>query len=159
MSKTMRKTTRQRVNNRVKGGMAAAVLGVMGVVGVTTVTGALASSSDHERARSALQAGEIQPLIEILPKVTGDGADRVIEVELERKRGRWIYEFKTIEPNGMVRETKVDAKTAEILETEYDDDSDEYRDNDDDKYGDKHADKHSEHGHDDDHHDDKPRGN
>lgn len=120
------------INHRAKAAIAVAVLGIVGV------SGALASSSDHERARSALQAGEIQPLVDILPKVTADGASRVIEVELERKRGRWIYEFKTIEANGMVRETKVDAKTAEILETEYDDDDHGYHD----KYSDKHDDKH-----------------
>ena len=118
------------MSKRIKATLLASVIGVAGV------TTALASSSDHDRARSALQAGEIQPLADILPVVTADGDGRVIEVELERKRGQWVYEFKTIEQNGMVRETKVNAKTGEVLETEYDDDDDDYR-----KYGDKHHDK------------------
>lgn len=104
------------VRNWVQAGVLSVLVGASGI-GV-----ALASSSDHERARDALQSAQIQPLADILPKVTSDGSSRVLEVELERKHDRWIYEFKTIEQNGMVRETKVDAKTGEVLQSEYDDD-------------------------------------
>lgn len=80
-----------------------------------------ASENDHERAIQAMQAGDIQPLAKILANLSESQAGRVVEVELEQKRGRWIYEFKLLEPNGLVREVKVDARTAEVLQSKYDD--------------------------------------
>jgi len=103
------------IRHLVQAGLLVTALGVGGMTAVW------ASSSDHEQARQAMQADEIQPLAEILQKVSSEVHGRILEVELERKRNRWIYEFKTIEENGMVRETKVDAKTGEVLHSEYDD--------------------------------------
>ena len=92
-------------------------------VAVTSLLGfsATASEDDHERAMQAMQAGEIKPLAEILAAFSDGLATRVVEVELEQKRGRWIYEFKLLEQSGLVREIKVDARTAEILQSKYDD--------------------------------------
>ena len=104
-----------KIRNLVQAGLLVTALGLSGTALVW------ASDSDHERAREAMQAEEIQPLAEILQRVSSVVPGRVLEVELERKRDRWIYEFKTIEENGMVRETKVDAKTGEVLHSEYDD--------------------------------------
>lgn len=92
-------------------------------VAVTSALGfsVAASENDHERAMQAMQAGEIKPLAEILATFADGQATRVVEVELEQKRGRWIYEFKLLEQSGLVREIKVDARTAEILQSKYDD--------------------------------------
>ena len=76
--------------------------------------------SEQEEVREALRRGELLPLSQILPialaKVPGD----VIKVELEREEGVLIYEIKILAANGRVREIKLDAKTAQVLQVEDD---------------------------------------
>ncbi len=79
---------------------------------------------DHDRARHALQQGEVRPIAEILRRVAGEVPGEVIEVELEREKWlgkrRWVYEIKLIAPDGRLLEVLVDAPTAEILAVEED---------------------------------------
>jgi uncharacterized membrane protein YkoI len=70
---------------------------------------------DHERARAALAAGEIRPLAELLAAVERRYVGRVIETELEREDGRWVYEFKLLPPSGRVVELRLDAATGALL--------------------------------------------
>ncbi|WP_137180755.1 PepSY domain-containing protein [Roseomonas sp. AR75] len=70
---------------------------------------------DHERARAALAAGEIRPLAELLAEVERRYLGRVIETELEREDGRWIYEITVLPPSGRVFELKLDAATGALL--------------------------------------------
>jgi uncharacterized membrane protein YkoI len=70
---------------------------------------------DQERARAALAAGEIRPLAEILAEVERRYIGRVIEVDLDREDGRWVYELKLLPPSGRVFELEVDAATAAVL--------------------------------------------
>lgn len=70
---------------------------------------------DHERARAALAAGEIRPLADLLADVERRYIGRVIETELERENGRWVYEFKILPPSGRVFELKLDAATGALL--------------------------------------------
>lgn len=70
---------------------------------------------DHERARAALAAGEIRPLAELLGEVERRYVGRVIETELEREDGRWIYEFKLLPPSGRMVELHLDAATGALL--------------------------------------------
>jgi uncharacterized membrane protein YkoI len=44
----------------------------------------------------------------------------VAGVEFERKRGRYVYEFKVVTSTGKLREVYVDAMTAEIVKSEDD---------------------------------------
>ncbi len=78
---------------------------------------------DHDRARHALERGEVRPLVEILERVAAQMPGEIVEVELERwhERGerRWAYELVVISPDGRLREIYVDATTAEILGEEY----------------------------------------
>jgi len=70
---------------------------------------------DQERARAALAAGEIRPLSEILAEIERRYIGRVIEVELDRENGRWVYDFKLLPPSGRIFELEVDAATATLL--------------------------------------------
>jgi uncharacterized membrane protein YkoI len=70
---------------------------------------------DHERARTALAAGEIRPLADLLAEVERRYLGRVIETELERDDGRWIYEIRILPPSGRVFELKLDAATGALL--------------------------------------------
>jgi uncharacterized membrane protein YkoI len=75
-----------------------------------------AHDHDHDRARQALQAGEILPLKAILAHVEKAHPGQVMEVELERQEGRWIYEIKLLRAGGSLTKLKVDARDATVLE-------------------------------------------
>ncbi len=70
---------------------------------------------DHERARAALEAGEIRPLAEILAEVERRYRGRVIEADLERDDGQWLYELKILPPNGRMFVVEIDAATGALL--------------------------------------------
>lgn len=70
---------------------------------------------DHERARAALEAGEIRPLAELLAVVERRYQGRVIEADLERDDGQWLYEFKILPPNGRMFVVEIDAATGVLL--------------------------------------------
>ena len=71
---------------------------------------------DHDRARRALEAGEIMPLSRILDRVERDYPGRVLEVELDRDDERWLYEIKLLQDGGRVLKLKIDARDASLLE-------------------------------------------
>lgn len=71
---------------------------------------------DHDRARQALEAGEVLPLRTILERVDRDHPGQVMEVDLERKDGRWIYEIKLLRTGGSLVKLKLDARDGTLLE-------------------------------------------
>jgi uncharacterized membrane protein YkoI len=42
----------------------------------------------------------------------------VVEVELEREHGQWVYELKIIAPDGRMLEVLMDAATAIVIQIE-----------------------------------------
>lgn len=70
---------------------------------------------DQERARAALAAGEIRPLAGILAEVERRYVGRVIEVELERRDERWVYELKLLPPSGRLFQLHIDAATGALI--------------------------------------------
>lgn len=70
---------------------------------------------DHERARAAVQAGEVLPLPQVLERLQRTHPGQVLEVELERDDGRWRYEVKLLQADGQLRKLKLDARTAQVL--------------------------------------------
>ena len=70
---------------------------------------------DHDRARQALEAGEILPLKTVLEKLARDTPGQVMEVELERKGERWVYEIKLLRTGGSLVKLKVDARDGTII--------------------------------------------
>lgn len=80
-----------------------------------------AAADDHERVRGLVDAGEIMPLQDVLEIVQGDQAWRLIEAELEREDGSWIYEFEFIDEEGRILEMEVDALDGTLIEMEIED--------------------------------------
>jgi uncharacterized membrane protein YkoI len=79
---------------------------------------ALASDrADHDRARAALQAGDILPLTTVLQRVAAEHPGQVLEVELEREEGRWVYDIKLLQAGGGLLKLEVDAASARVLKT------------------------------------------
>jgi uncharacterized membrane protein YkoI len=79
---------------------------------------AFADRDDHDRARRALEAGEILPLARILSAAEAARPGRVIELDLERDDGRWIYELEVVSPEGRLYEMEIDAATGAVLKIE-----------------------------------------
>ena len=73
------------------------------------------SAHDHERARTALEAGEILPLKTVLERVEQRAPGKVLAIELERHRGRWIYELKVLRPGGALVKVWVDAADGSLI--------------------------------------------
>jgi hypothetical protein len=88
------------------------------LVGLLSLTGSptQASERDHDQARAALASGDVLPLTQLLKVIQPPLPGEVLEVELERDRGRWIYELKVLQVGGRLRKVKVDARTGEWLQ-------------------------------------------
>ena len=72
-------------------------------------------SSDHERARQAVAAGEVLPLRTILERIEREYPGQVMEVELEREKGEWVYEVKVLRKNGVLVKLKINARDGALL--------------------------------------------
>ncbi len=91
---------------------------VLALLAVLSVATAEAGEAEHERARREVLAGEILPLRAILERAEADYPGHFLEAELERKRGRAIYEIKVLTTAGRVLELEYDARSGELLEVE-----------------------------------------
>lgn len=72
----------------------------------------------HDRARRATAAGEILPIAAIYERARLAGLGRILEAELDRSHGRWVYEIKVLSPEGRLFELKLDAATGRVLDRE-----------------------------------------
>lgn len=103
-------------DSRLRMRLRALYVGLM--LGAVTLSPAYADGlgeHDHDRARRALEAGEIMPLDKVLERVAVSAPGRVIEVELERKKERWVYEIKLLRPGGVLVKLLVDARDATLI--------------------------------------------
>jgi uncharacterized membrane protein YkoI len=74
---------------------------------------------DHDRARQALQAGEVLPLEQILVRVQREVPGKILDVELDQEKEeghlRWVYEVKVLNAAGNLLRLKVDAHSGELI--------------------------------------------
>ncbi len=73
------------------------------------------ADEEHMEARRLKEAGSILPLEQVLESVRTQLDGRILEVELEREHGRYIYEIELLEHNGRVRKMEIDAVSGELL--------------------------------------------
>lgn len=69
----------------------------------------------HDRARRAMQNGEILPIATILQRIHAQAPGRILHTELEHEHGQWIYEIKFLDPKGRLYELEIAARNGEIL--------------------------------------------
>jgi len=74
-----------------------------------------ADNPDHERARQAVEAGDVLPLRTILDRVEREYPGQVMEVELDREKGEWVYEIKLLRKGGALMKLKIHARDGTIL--------------------------------------------
>lgn len=89
------------------------------LAGVSAPSAADDDAHDHDRARQALEAGEVLPLRTILERVEREYPGQVIDVELEHKHrygdARWVYEIKLLRSGGSLIKLKVDARNGTVI--------------------------------------------
>lgn len=74
-----------------------------------------AREDDHDRALRAVQAGQVMPLPQVLDRLARTHPGQVLEVELEEKRGAWLYEIRLLQPDGRRVKLEVDARSGDLL--------------------------------------------
>lgn len=88
-------------------------------VSLMCVAGLCQADPDHDRARRALEAGEILPLVTVLQRVERDHAGQVLDVELERENdglnARWVYKIKLLRPGGALVKLKIDGRDGSLI--------------------------------------------
>jgi uncharacterized membrane protein YkoI len=76
------------------------------------------NDSDHDRARDLLEHGEINPLREIIARLSGEYPGDVVGISLVQAHERWIYRFKVLTQDGKLEEVSVDAKSMDVIHEE-----------------------------------------
>jgi uncharacterized membrane protein YkoI len=79
------------------------------------------AGDDAQKARALSQRGDILPLEKIAEHARAAKPGKLIDIELEQKHGRWIYEAEVLDETGRVWELKLDARTGSVLKMELDD--------------------------------------
>jgi len=77
-----------------------------------------ASASDRVRqqeVRQLRESGKILPMEDILGRARAAQPGQVVEVELERESGRYVYEVKVIDDADKVHKLELDAGSGELL--------------------------------------------
>lgn len=75
---------------------------------------------DQATARKLSTSGQILPLEIIHTKAKSIKAGKILETELESKKGIYIYEVELLDGYGTVWEIKLDAKTGALIKLEQD---------------------------------------
>ena len=70
----------------------------------------------HDRARRAVERGDALPVEEVLARLRAQVPGEIMAMEYEHEYGRWVYEFKLIDPAGRLRKVHLDAATGELVE-------------------------------------------
>jgi uncharacterized membrane protein YkoI len=92
------------------------------VIGITMSLMPQAGSGESPAVANKLSSkGEILSFEKISKLAKTHKPGEIIEVELEKKHGRYIYEVEILDSGSQVWELKLDAKTGQLLKMELDD--------------------------------------
>lgn len=98
-----------------------AFLGSIGFLWAGITSADSDSDESHEQVRDLQQQGDILSLEQVLVEARKHRSGRVLETELEKDRGRYVYEIELVDESGQVWEMKLDASNGELLKTELED--------------------------------------
>jgi uncharacterized membrane protein YkoI len=86
---------------------------------LSAVSGLSHADNDQDRARQALQAGEVLPLGTVLERVEKEVPGQILDVDLDRETedgvARWVYKIKLLRTDGGLVKLKVDARSGVLL--------------------------------------------
>ncbi|MGC9457820.1 MAG: PepSY domain-containing protein [Halothiobacillaceae bacterium] len=78
-------------------------------------------SYKHNRILELRERGEILSMEDIMARALAIQPGQLIEAELDRDDGRYVYELKIIDPQGALYELELDATDASLIEHELED--------------------------------------
>jgi uncharacterized membrane protein YkoI len=79
------------------------------------------ADTDYDTARKLREAGDILPLETILHKLEQTHPGKVLEVELEKKHGKVMYEIELLDAKGKVWKFRVDPRSGDVVKQKEDD--------------------------------------
>lgn len=82
---------------------------------------AAVADQDYVAARKLRESGEILSLENIAERARTAKSGEILETELDREGGRYVYEIEVLDQAGQVWELKLDAKTGDLIDIEIDD--------------------------------------
>ena len=88
---------------------------VAGLIALAAPGARAGDDNDQDRVRDAVRAGEVMPFDALRERLRRSHPGEVLELELEREQGRWIYEIKLLQPDGRIVKLEVDARSGEVL--------------------------------------------
>lgn len=95
---------------------------LLGLALLATAGAAQAHDLSQDEALRLSKEGIIRPFEEILPAALSRyPGSRLLEAELEREHGTYIYEIELLTADGVVRELELDARDGRILKDKEDD--------------------------------------
>lgn len=69
----------------------------------------------QDEVRQLRESGKILPMEEILTRVRKIQPGQVVEIELEREKGAYVYEVKLIDEKNTIHKLELDAGNGEVL--------------------------------------------
>ena len=94
---------------------ALALATLMLAAGTLTDAGSVYAGGKKEKAEMA-DAAKVT-IDQAAKSATEKAGGKVIEAELEKKHGKVIWEVKTVDPDGKVTETHIDAESGAVIES------------------------------------------
>lgn len=91
------------------------------VISLLLAGGGPALADDHDEIRELVRQGQILPLQTVLERSGINQTGQLLEAELEKEDGIWVYELEVLRDDGRVYDMYYDARTGEPL-PEFDDD-------------------------------------
>lgn len=91
-------------------------LPLLSLLAALTAAAPLRADDDHDRARAAVERGDVLSLDALLDRVPLREGERLLDAELERDDGHWVYEIELIGADGRVREIELDARDGRRIE-------------------------------------------
>lgn len=75
---------------------------------------------DHDEVKQLRETGQILPMGEVMAGAQSVQPGQLVEAELEREDGVYLYEIKILAADGSVHELYLDASTAEVIQQKRD---------------------------------------
>lgn len=100
---------------------ALAGVAALSLVGASMAEGRGEDREDQDEVRALKDMGDILSLEQVMERVRAQHDGRILEAELEREDGRYVYEIELLDEQGRVREMYYDAKNGEALTSGYGD--------------------------------------